>query len=110
MDLGLKGKWALVGGASKGLGFGCANSLAREGVNVVIVARGDPCSSHRPETPPPVPTSTMLSARDAAEITAAWAPTAGLMGAAPSSSACARARAMCSGSTVVSCTNRSFAS
>ena len=41
MDLGLKGKWALVGGASKGLGFGCANSLAREGVNVVMVARGN---------------------------------------------------------------------
>lgn len=40
MDLGLKGKWALVGGASKGLGLGCARSLAREGVNVVIVARG----------------------------------------------------------------------
>ena len=40
MDLGLKGKWALVGGASKVLGFGCAQSLAREGVNVVIVARG----------------------------------------------------------------------
>jgi 3-oxoacyl-[acyl-carrier protein] reductase len=40
MDLGLKDKWALVGGASKGLGLGCAQSLAREGVNVVIVARG----------------------------------------------------------------------
>ncbi len=40
MDLGLKGKWALVGGASKGLGLGCAQSLAREGANVVIVARG----------------------------------------------------------------------
>jgi len=40
MDSGLKGKWALVGGASKGLGFGCAQSLAREGANVVIVARG----------------------------------------------------------------------
>ncbi len=40
MDLGIKGKWALVGGASKGLGFGCAQALAREGVNVVIVARG----------------------------------------------------------------------
>lgn len=40
MNLGLKGKWALVGGASKGLGFGCAQSLAREGANVVIVARG----------------------------------------------------------------------
>ena len=40
MELGLKGKWALVGGASKGLGLGCAQSLAREGANVVIVARG----------------------------------------------------------------------
>ena len=40
MDLGIAGKWALVGGASKGLGYGCAEALAREGVNVVIVARG----------------------------------------------------------------------
>jgi 3-oxoacyl-[acyl-carrier protein] reductase len=40
MDLGIKGKWALVGGASKGLGYGCAQALAQEGVNVVIVARG----------------------------------------------------------------------
>lgn len=40
MDLGIKGKWALVGGASKGLGYGCAHALAREGVNVVMVARG----------------------------------------------------------------------
>ena len=40
MDLGIAGKTALVCGASKGLGFGCAEALAREGVNVVIVARG----------------------------------------------------------------------
>ncbi|MFT6589692.1 MAG: 3-oxoacyl-[acyl-carrier protein] reductase [Rhodoferax sp.] len=40
MDLGLQGKWALVCGASKGLGFGCAQALVREGVNVLIVARG----------------------------------------------------------------------
>jgi 3-oxoacyl-[acyl-carrier protein] reductase len=39
MDFGLKGKWALVGGASKGLGFGCAEALAKEGCNLVIVAR-----------------------------------------------------------------------
>jgi 3-oxoacyl-[acyl-carrier protein] reductase len=39
MDLGLTGKWALVCGASKGLGLGCAQALAREGVNVVVVAR-----------------------------------------------------------------------
>ena len=40
MDLGISGKWALVCGASKGLGFGCAQALAREGVHVVLVARG----------------------------------------------------------------------
>ncbi|MCZ2497641.1 SDR family oxidoreductase [Xylophilus sp. Kf1] len=40
MDLGLKGRSALVCGASKGLGLGCALSLAREGVAVTIVARG----------------------------------------------------------------------
>ena len=40
MDLGITGKWALVGGASKGLGWGCAAALAAEGVNVVMVARG----------------------------------------------------------------------
>ncbi|MCW5658062.1 MAG: SDR family oxidoreductase [Burkholderiaceae bacterium] len=40
MDLGIKGKWALVCAASKGLGKGCATALAREGVNVVITARG----------------------------------------------------------------------
>jgi 3-oxoacyl-[acyl-carrier protein] reductase len=42
MDLGIAGKWALVCGASKGLGWGCAWALAREGVNVVLVARGAP--------------------------------------------------------------------
>ena len=42
MDLGINGKWALVCGASKGLGLGCAQALVREGVNVVIVARGAP--------------------------------------------------------------------
>ncbi|MDB5928875.1 MAG: short-chain dehydrogenase/reductase [Polaromonas sp.] len=40
MNLGIDGKWALVCGASKGLGFGCAQALVREGVNVLIVARG----------------------------------------------------------------------
>ena len=40
MDLGIAGKWALVCGASKGLGRGCALALVREGVNLVIVARG----------------------------------------------------------------------
>jgi 3-oxoacyl-[acyl-carrier protein] reductase len=40
MDLGIRGKTALVCAASKGLGKGCAASLAREGVNLVITARG----------------------------------------------------------------------
>ncbi|MEZ5607231.1 MAG: SDR family oxidoreductase [Burkholderiaceae bacterium] len=40
MDLGIAGKWALVCGASKGLGLGCAQALAGEGANVLMVARG----------------------------------------------------------------------
>lgn len=39
MDLGIKGRHALVCAASKGLGKGCAMALAREGVNVTITAR-----------------------------------------------------------------------
>ncbi len=41
MDLGIAGKWALVCGASKGLGFGSAQALAAEGVNLVVNARGE---------------------------------------------------------------------
>lgn len=40
MDLGIKGRTALVCGASKGLGRACAFSLAREGASVTLVARG----------------------------------------------------------------------
>ncbi|QJC55353.1 3-oxoacyl-[acyl-carrier-protein] reductase FabG [Polaromonas vacuolata] len=40
MDLGISGKWALVCGASKGLGLGCAQALVKEGVHVLVVARG----------------------------------------------------------------------
>ena len=39
MDLGIGGKSALVCAASKGLGRGCAEALAREGVAVTICAR-----------------------------------------------------------------------
>ena len=52
MDLMLKGKVAIVGGASKGLGRACAQSLAEEGAKLAIcsrsqadlekAARGDP--------------------------------------------------------------------
>ena len=41
MDLGIAGKWALVCAASKGLGKGCAQALAREGVHLVVTARGE---------------------------------------------------------------------
>jgi 3-oxoacyl-[acyl-carrier protein] reductase len=40
VDLGIRGRTALVCAASKGLGKGCAAALAREGVNLVITARG----------------------------------------------------------------------
>src|SRR5512138_2951003 len=40
MDLGIRGRTALVCAASKGLGKGCAAALAREGVALVLVARG----------------------------------------------------------------------
>jgi 3-oxoacyl-[acyl-carrier protein] reductase len=40
MDLGIAGKTAIVCAASKGLGRGCAVSLAKNGVNLVLNARG----------------------------------------------------------------------
>src|SRR5712664_2541449 len=39
MDLELKGKVAIVGGASKGLGRACAEVLAEEGVKVAVCSR-----------------------------------------------------------------------
>ena len=39
MDLGLKGRIAIIGGGSKGLGRACADSLAQEGTNLVICSR-----------------------------------------------------------------------
>lgn len=40
MDFGITGRWAVVCASSKGLGFGCADALAAEGVNLVVNARG----------------------------------------------------------------------
>ena len=40
MDLGLGGRTAIVCGASAGIGLGCAEALAGEGANVVMLARG----------------------------------------------------------------------
>lgn len=39
MDLGIKGRNAIVCASSRGLGFASANALAREGVNVVVNGR-----------------------------------------------------------------------
>ena len=41
MDLGIKGKRALVGASSKGLGRGCAEALAAAGCDLVLNARGE---------------------------------------------------------------------
>lgn len=40
MDLGLQGRVAIVGGASRGLGRACAMGLAQEGARVAISSRG----------------------------------------------------------------------
>ena len=40
MDLGIRGRKALLCGASRGLGRACALALAQEGVDVTIIARG----------------------------------------------------------------------
>ena len=40
MDLGIKGKRALVCASSKGLGLGCAEALADAGVDLIMNARG----------------------------------------------------------------------
>ena len=39
MDFGLKGKYALVVGGSRGIGKAIARELAREGADVVVASR-----------------------------------------------------------------------
>src|SRR5262245_23903705 len=50
MDLGLKGKVAMVGGASKGLGYAVARALAGEGAHVSIAARSEIAVERAAET------------------------------------------------------------
>ena len=49
MDLGLKGKVALVAGASQGMGRATALGFAREGAKVAICARGEAALNHAAE-------------------------------------------------------------
>ncbi|MEM9063567.1 MAG: SDR family oxidoreductase [Pseudomonadota bacterium] len=46
MDMGIRGRKAIVCAASKGLGRGCAEALAAEGVDLVITARTESELSH----------------------------------------------------------------
>ena len=48
MDLGIAGRRAIVCGGSKGLGRAAALALAREGVEVVLVARTANTLAHNP--------------------------------------------------------------
>ena len=41
MDLGIKGKKAIINGGSAGMGKGSALALAKEGVDLFISARGE---------------------------------------------------------------------
>jgi 3-oxoacyl-[acyl-carrier protein] reductase len=50
MDLGLNGKVAMVGGASKGLGYAVARALAGEGARVSLAARRGDAVQHARET------------------------------------------------------------
>jgi NAD(P)-dependent dehydrogenase (short-subunit alcohol dehydrogenase family) len=65
MELNLKGKRALVTGASKGIGRACMDMLAAEGCTVLGISRSIPLT--------PATKAVDLSLRGAAEEVAAWA-------------------------------------
>ena len=48
VDLGIHGRQALLSGASRGLGKACAFALAREGVDVTLVARTPEALASKP--------------------------------------------------------------
>jgi len=82
MDLGIRGRKAIVCAASKGLGRACAMSLAREGVDVVITARtaadlertADEIRRETGATVTPVPGDITTEAGRAAALAACPAP------------------------------------
>lgn len=41
MDLGIEGRWAIIGASSRGLGKGCAEALASAGCNLVLNGRNE---------------------------------------------------------------------
>jgi 3-oxoacyl-[acyl-carrier protein] reductase len=74
MDLGLKGKVAMVSGASRGLGFAVAEALAREGATVSISSSNQASideAAKRLSTGAPV-MAAVVDVRNADQITA-WA-------------------------------------
>src|SRR5450432_3795570 len=79
MDMRLQGKIVVVSGASKGIGFACAEAFAAEGARVVLVSRSqvnlDAAAARLPTTPTPAPPFTfaadMTRADDAERMVAA---------------------------------------
>jgi 3-oxoacyl-[acyl-carrier protein] reductase len=75
MDLGLKGKIAMVSGASRGLGFAVAEALAREGATVSISSSNQASIDAAAKRLAPSGAPVMASAVDvrSADQIAAWA-------------------------------------
>ncbi|MGH9331754.1 MAG: SDR family oxidoreductase [Vicinamibacterales bacterium] len=75
MDLGLKGKVAMVAGASRGLGFAVAKALAAEGASVSIASRDEAaiCEAAKRLTGPSGDVFAMAADVRTAEDIARWA-------------------------------------
>ncbi|AUZ05524.1 MULTISPECIES: SDR family oxidoreductase [Vitreoscilla] len=69
MNLNLTGKTALVCGASRGLGYACAEALAKEGVSVLMVARREDVLQEAAERVMKVATHGAMVTYVAADIT-----------------------------------------